>query len=72
MQPILARAFYLATLGFASSGPFVYPVDAMKHDLEAIKDAGKRIRKSRSSALDFLVRHGFVTKTGKLTKRYGG
>jgi len=41
-------------------------------EIRAIKDAGKRIRKFRSSALEFLVRHGFVTKTGKLTKRYGG
>jgi hypothetical protein len=44
----------------------------IRQEIQAIKDAGKRIRKSRSSALQFLVRHGFVTKAGKLTKRYGG
>ncbi len=43
-----------------------------REEIQAIKDAGKRIRKSRRSALQFLIRHGFVTKSGKLTKRYGG
>lgn len=26
----------------------------------------------RGEARDFLIKHGFFTKTGKLTKRYGG
>jgi len=26
----------------------------------------------RGEAREFLIKHGFVTKSGKLTKRYGG
>ena len=46
--------------------------EEVRQEIKAIQNAGKRIRKSRKSALDFLVRHGFLTKTGKFTKRYGG
>lgn len=41
-------------------------------EAKAIKKAGKEIRKDRATTLEFLRKHGFVTKSGKLTKRYGG
>jgi hypothetical protein len=44
----------------------------IREEIKAIRSAGKQIRKTRKSALNFLFRHGFVTKTGKWTKRYGG
>lgn len=44
----------------------------IRQEKEAIKKAGKEIRKDRATTLAFLHKHGFVTKAGKLTKRYGG
>ncbi len=44
----------------------------IRQEADAIKKAGKEIRKDRATTLAFLQKHGFVTKSGKLTKRYGG
>jgi len=44
----------------------------LKREIQEIRAAGKAIRRTKESARDFLVKHGFVTKSGKLTKRYGG
>ncbi len=44
----------------------------LKHEIQEIRAAGRTIRRTKDSARDFLVKHGFVTKSGKLTKRYGG
>ena len=44
----------------------------IRQEKEAIKKAGKEIRKDRATTLAFLHKHGFVTKADKLTKRYGG
>lgn len=44
----------------------------VRKESQAIKKAGKEIRKDRATTLAFLYKHGFVTKSGKLTKRYGG
>jgi hypothetical protein len=44
----------------------------LKREIQEIRAAGKAIRHSKQSARDFLVKHGFVTKSGRLTKRYGG
>jgi len=30
----------------------------------------KKITQSKKSALEFLIKHGFITKSGKLTKQY--
>jgi hypothetical protein len=44
----------------------------IREESQAIKKAGKEIRKDRATTLAFLRKHGFVTKSGKLAKRYGG
>ncbi len=44
----------------------------VREEIEAIRAASREIRKSPQSALDFLVKNGFVTPDGKLTKEYGG
>jgi hypothetical protein len=41
-------------------------------DIAAIDRAGKRILRSKKTAKAWLVKHGFITKGGELTKRYGG
>ncbi len=41
-------------------------------DIAAIKRASKRIFRSKKTAKAWFVEHGFITKDGKLTKRYGG
>ena len=43
--------------------------DKMIADLQAF---GRKIRRSKKSARAFLIRGGFMTQDGKLTKRYGG
>ena len=40
--------------------------------LEVIERASKKITKSKATARAYLIKYGFVTKSGKLTKRYGG
>jgi hypothetical protein len=67
----------------ASSGDFVFrktltttiaPMSKKQvtTELKAIKLAGQTIRKTPENAKAFLVKHGFATRAGKLTKRYGG
>ena len=46
--------------------------EEIREEIAAIKRVGKRICKSPESAKAFLVKHGFMTKSGKPTKRYGG
>jgi hypothetical protein len=41
-------------------------------DIAAIDRAAKRILQSKKTAKAWLVKHGFITKDGNLTKRYGG
>ena len=43
-----------------------------KREIKALRQAGKAIRKSPASARAFLFKHGFITKEGKLAKRYRG
>jgi hypothetical protein len=43
-----------------------------KREIKAMHDAGKRIRSSKESARAYMIKHGFMTKSGKLPKRYGG
>ena len=41
-----------------------------RQEIVALQKAGKKIRRSSKTARAFLEKHGFVTKTGKLAKRY--
>jgi hypothetical protein len=43
-----------------------------KREIEALRRTGKKIRKTPETAKAFLIKHGFITKEGRLTKRYGG
>jgi hypothetical protein len=40
--------------------------------IKELREAGKKIRRTPETARAFLIKHGFITKGGKLTKRYGG
>lgn len=42
----------------------------VKKELEMIERESKKIRSTQKSAREFLVKHGYFTKQGKLTKRY--
>ncbi len=42
----------------------------VQQELRAMKKAGKRINATPASARAFLLKHGFITKTGKLHPRY--
>jgi hypothetical protein len=44
----------------------------IKRDVEAIKRGSAKIRRSKKAAREWLIKNGFITKSGKLTKRYGG
>ncbi len=44
----------------------------VRKDIQAMQKASKEILKSKASARAYLVENGFITKSGKLTKRYGG
>ena len=46
--------------------------EKIKREIAAIREAGRRIRASRESARSYMIKHGFMTKSGKLSKRYGG
>ena len=43
-----------------------------ERELKALRDASKEICRTPETARAFLIKHGFITKSGKLTKRYGG
>jgi len=44
----------------------------IERDIAAIKKGTKEITRSRKTARAWLIEHGFMTKAGNLTKRYGG
>lgn len=46
--------------------------EEIRRDVKAMKSASKEILKSKESARRFLVKKGYVTKSGKLTRKYGG
>jgi hypothetical protein len=37
-----------------------------------IRSGTKDLLKSKKKAREFLIKRGYITKSGKLTKRYGG
>jgi len=41
-------------------------------DIAAIDRAAAKINRSKKTARAWLIKHGFITKTGRPTKRYGG
>ena len=46
--------------------------EELKRELDAMDRAAKKIFKSKKSTREFLIKHGYMTKGGKLPKRYGG
>lgn len=46
--------------------------DLLRKFKEAIKKAGRRSLKSKRAARAALQKEGFITKSGRLTKNYGG
>lgn len=42
----------------------------VKREVRAIKEAGREICKTPETARAFLLKHGFITKTNKLSKKY--
>ena len=40
--------------------------------IEIVRSVTKELTKSKATARAFLIKHGYITKSGKLTKRYGG
>ncbi len=44
---------------------------SLKEEARMMSEHVEQVIKS-GEARQFMVKHGFVTKTGKLTKRYGG
>jgi len=44
----------------------------VQEEIDAIQKAGAKIRRRKGGARAFLIKHGFITKDGKLTKQYGG
>ena len=60
---------------FTISVTEIYPrmtAKQAREEIEAIRQAGAKIRRSKGGARAFLIKHGFITKSGKLTKQYGG
>ena len=39
-------------------------------EVKSIREFTKKITKSKKTAREFLIRAGYITKSGKLTKRY--
>ncbi|MGC1479015.1 MAG: hypothetical protein WA771_00815 [Chthoniobacterales bacterium] len=44
----------------------------VREEVETIQRASKKILASKETAREFLVKFGFITKSGKVTRRYGG
>ena len=39
-------------------------------DIAVIRRMGKKVARTRATARAFLIKHGYITKDGKLTRRY--
>ena len=46
--------------------------EAIERDIAAITKGTKRIMRSKKAGKNWFIKHGFITASGKLTKRYGG
>lgn len=40
--------------------------------IATVRKVTKELMSDKAKAREFLIKNGFITKTGKLTKRYGG
>lgn len=54
----------------ATAAPRITPQLELEQELKAIERAGKRISRSRESALAFLQKAGIADGRGRLAKRY--
>jgi hypothetical protein len=43
-----------------------------KREIQALRQAGDKIRRTPESAKAFLLKHKFITEQGELSKRYRG
>ena len=41
----------------------------VQEEIDGIRKAGAKIRRTKASARAFMIKHGFITESGKLTKR---
>jgi hypothetical protein len=57
------------TMGWTPIYPSMTAKQAQE-EIEAIRKAGAEMRRKKGGARAFLIKHGFITKSGKLTKRY--
>ncbi len=46
--------------------------EEVRKEVTAMKSASKEILKSKESARRFLIKKGYITKSGNLTRKYGG
>ena len=53
-------------------GGFGPSTEETKRMIEKMDAWTKKIAAKPGAAKRFLIKHGFITRTGKLTKRYGG
>jgi len=44
----------------------------IERDIAAIERTSKKITRSKKTARAWLIKYGFMTKSGRPTKRYGG
>tara|TARA_B100000614_G_scaffold212836_1_gene196410 strand:- start:272 stop:424 length:153 start_codon:yes stop_codon:yes gene_type:complete len=42
----------------------------IEKEIEAIRKATREIRKDKKAALEYLIKHGFLTPEGKLADQY--
>ena len=42
----------------------------INEEIKAIQNASSKLLSSKKTARNYLVKHGFITKTGKLTSTY--
>lgn len=49
------------------------PTEAtVRRELKIMRQGTNKLLKSKKTARDFLYKHGFITRDGQLTQRYGG
>jgi hypothetical protein len=46
--------------------------EEIDNEIKLLRRNAKKIFKTKASGRQFLIDHGFITKMGKLTKKYGG
>ena len=46
--------------------------EQVDREIENMRRFGEKLRRSKKKTREFLIKGGFMTEDGKLTKRYGG